>query len=72
MISSYTSSESIYVFQILLSVHNVENVLPCSTMHHTMQADSHYLYKSDLPRNYNLYAQLLVNKNVASLSNIIS
>jgi len=47
--------------QILLPVYNVENVLPYSTMHHTMQADRHCFCKSDLPRNYNLYVQLLVN-----------
>jgi len=60
------------MFQILLSVYAVENVLPYSTMHHTMQADSHCLCKSDLPRNYHLYVQLLVNKNFAPLSNAIS
>ena len=61
------------VFQIFLSVNYVENVLPYSTMHHTMQADSHCLCKINLPKNYNIYVQLvLVNTNFAVLSNIVS
>ena len=56
------------MFQIPLSVYNVESdVLPYSTMHHTMQADSHFLCKSNLPKNYNFRVQLLVNKSVAPL-----
>ena len=41
-------------------------------MHHTMQADSHCLCNSDLPKNYNVYVHLSVNTDFAVLSNTVS
>ena len=67
--SYHTPTMKVSVFQ---SVDHVEDVLAYFIMHHTMQADSHCLCKSDLPKNYDLYVHLLVNTNFEVLSNTVS
>ena len=56
------------VFQILLSVDHVENVLSYSTMHHTMQADSHCLCFSDLPQELQYLCTVIGQYKLCSLA----